>query len=142
MKDNKNKYLYNTVILTIIVFIFQIAILFYAIKEANYTIFVISTFFTFFIFLSLWFLNKGKNRPSFVLISAIINSIYSFLYFIGLINSFVYLYRPKIEEETYFNTFIIVFLIIIAVLTYLFIWLKDGYIAYLEERKLNGKSKK
>lgn len=142
MKDNKNKYLYNTVILTIIVFILQIAILFYAIKEANYTIFVTSTFFTFFIFLSLWFLNKGKNRPSFVLISAIINSIYSFLYFIGLIISYVYLYRPKIEEETYFNTFIIVFLIIIAVLTYLFIWLKDGYIAYLEERKLNGKSKK
>ena len=105
MKDNKNKHLYNTVILTIIVFILQIAILFYAIKEANYTIFVTSTFFTFFIFLSLWFLNKGKNRPSFVLISAIINSIYSFLYFIGLINSFVYLYRPKIEEETYFNTF-------------------------------------
>ena len=80
MKDNKNKHLYNTVILTIIVFILQIAILFYAIKEANYTIFVTSTFFTFFIFLSLWFLNKGKNRPSFVLISAIINSIYSLLH--------------------------------------------------------------
>ena len=142
MKDNKNKHLYKTFILTAIVFFLQIGLLFNALKEVNYISFVISTFFVFFTALSLWFLNQGKNRSSFILVSAVINSIYSFLYFIGLIISCVYMYKPSISEEKYINDFIVIFLIIIAILTYLFVWTKDGYLAYLEQRKLNEKTKK
>ena len=87
-----------------------------------------------------------KKRPSYSLISAIINTVYSFLGLIGFVFIIIgMIYAREFVDVSYYIyiwIFIFVFFLAIIGLIYLVFLTISGYIGYSNQRKINEQNRK
>jgi len=135
-----------SIILTGIMLFAHLSGIFEPLLTGDITKFIVTIFLIIFVGSSFTFglLGYINKNPIYSLVSAIINTIYSFLGFIGFIVIVIGMFYAKDYVDASFYTYlgIFIFLIFMAFigLIYLFFLSFTGYIGYFNQKKLNQRN--